>query len=160
MISTNIKFLIKKSLSLKTRNAIAAFRSKEVMIFILGALLIVLCGWIDSQYFKESTAGKHISFFTRSVFHLLSFVLIGLIGQFVWKSQAIKWPAKLWTVIYLAGTIIILGSAFLYFIDYQKWRPVIIWASQLRTFFCSLIPYFTFYFIFRICKDYKPLNSN
>src|ERR1700744_4903108 len=66
---------------------------------IWAALILIsaLC-WIENAYFTEA---NNVEEARRKVLHIVFLVAIMLLGYWAWYKQPVKWPGKIWLMVYL-----------------------------------------------------------
>lgn len=115
--------------------------------FWLGLIAITLVCYLDYHFFNEGYSVRKISSTVRQAGHLLILLSVVPIGYWAWKSHPLQWLKAIWMFAYgtALGFIITVGALKMFtdilpdmFFD---------WASTVRYFFCSPLPYLLVYML-------------
>ncbi len=125
---------------------------KNKRSFWLMFTVIILLSWIDNQYFTEGWA-LQIESSTRLIGHVITFALIIPVGYIGCKNYTEKWFANVWLYSYSIIFILMLLSGFIQMKTNFFTTSYLDYISTIRQFFCSPVPYFVLYVLYRVINS-------
>lgn len=115
--------------------------------FWVGLIVITVVCYLDYHFFIEGYSVRKVSPVVRQIGHLAVLLAVVFIGYWVWKTHVLQWLKTMWLFAYgVALGFIVTVGALKFFTDVLP-DMFFDWASTVRYFFCSPLPFLLIYML-------------